>query len=48
MVVEKLLYNNIRFIFNKSINLIPDLIEVCDIVHIYDNTVIPFRIFKAL
>jgi len=26
--------------------LVPQLVEVCDIVHIYDNTDEPFRIFK--
>ena len=27
-------------------NLLPELIDVCDIVHIYDNTEFPYRIFK--
>ncbi|MCR5221296.1 MAG: hypothetical protein K6D90_00295, partial [Lachnospiraceae bacterium] len=26
--------------------LLPELVEVCDILHIYDNTSEPFRIFK--
>ena len=26
--------------------MIPELVEICDIVHIYDNTNVPFRIFK--
>ena len=30
----------------KALELIPSLIDVCDIVHIYDNTKDPFRIFK--
>lgn len=30
----------------KALNLIPQLVELCDIVHIYDNTNVPFRIFK--
>ena len=28
------------------LDLIPELVELCDIVHIYDNTNVPFRIFK--
>ena len=33
--------------YTKALNLIPDLIEVCDIVHIYDNSgEKAFRIFK--
>lgn len=32
--------------YYKSINFIPELIDLCDIMHIYDNTDIPFRIFK--
>ena len=24
----------------------PEIVKVCDIVHIYDNSEIPFRIFK--
>ena len=38
--------NKIKTRYNKSINLIPKLIELCDILHIYDNTTYPFRIFK--
>ncbi len=30
----------------KALRLIPELISVCDILHIYDNTVEPTRIFK--
>jgi len=30
----------------KALALIPELVEICDIVHIYDNTNVPFRIFK--
>ena len=30
----------------KSIALIPELVEVCDVIHIYDNTKMPERIFK--
>ena len=32
--------------YQKALTLIPELIEICDIVHIYDNTNVPFRIFK--
>ena len=30
----------------KALALIPELVEIGDIVHIYDNTKEPFRIFK--
>ena len=36
----------IRTRYTKALSLIPKLVEVCDILHIYDNTVEPFRIFK--
>ena len=32
--------------YEKALKLIPELVEVCDVLHIYDNTLIPFRIFK--
>ena len=32
--------------YYKALDLIPELISVCDIVHIYDNTKEPYRIFK--
>ena len=32
--------------FKRALNLIPELVEIYDIVHIYDNTKVPFRIFK--
>ena len=32
--------------YNKAMSLIPELIEVCDVCHIYDNSDEPFRIFK--
>lgn len=32
--------------YEKALDLIPELLDTCDIVHIYDNTNIPFRIFK--
>lgn len=36
----------IRSRYGKALALIPRLVEVCDILHIYDNTKEPFRIFK--
>lgn len=38
--------DKIKSRYKKALNLIPDLVEICDIVHIYDNTIYPFRIFK--
>ena len=38
--------DKIRARYSKALDLIPKLVEVCDILHIYDNTVEPFRIFK--
>ena len=32
--------------YYKALDLVPELVEICDIVHIYDNTTVPFRIFK--
>lgn len=32
--------------YDKAVKLIPELFEVCDIMHIYDNSTEPFRIFK--
>lgn len=32
--------------YEKALTLIPELVKVCDILHIYDNTDTPFRIFK--
>lgn len=32
--------------YSKALDLIPDLIEVCDIFHLYDNSLKAFRIFK--
>lgn len=32
--------------YEKSLALLPKLIEISDICHIYDNTDVPFRIFK--
>lgn len=36
----------IRARYEKALVLLPRLVEVCDILHIYDNTKEPFRIFK--
>ena len=38
--------DKIRSRYNKALALIPKLLEVCDIMHIYDNSTLPFRIFK--
>lgn len=38
--------DKIRSRYKKSLEMIPRFIEVCDICHIYDNTIEPFRIFK--
>ena len=39
--------DKIKSRYFKALNLIPELIEVCDVVHIYDNSGDkPFRIFK--
>ena len=32
--------------YNRALALIPMLVDICDILHIYDNTEEPFRIFK--
>ena len=36
----------IRSRYGKALSLIPQLLDVCDIMHIYDNSEVPFRIFK--
>ena len=38
--------DKIKSRYYKALDLIPELVEICDIVHIYDNTNTPFRIFK--
>lgn len=38
--------DRIRGRYKKALALIPQLVEVCDVLHIYDNTDVPFRIFK--
>lgn len=32
--------------YEKALKLIPELVKICDVMHIYDNTNIPYRIFK--
>lgn len=32
--------------YSRALSLIPRLVEVCDVLHVYDNTKEPFRIFK--
>ena len=32
--------------YYRALKLLPQLVEICDILHIYDNTEEPFRIFK--
>lgn len=32
--------------YHKALKLISELLEICDICHIYDNSETPFRIFK--
>ncbi len=36
----------IRIRYDKALALLPQVVDVCDILHIYDNTKEPFRIFK--
>lgn len=38
--------DKIRSRYVKALSLIPSLVDVCDVMHIYDNTKIPERIFK--
>lgn len=32
--------------YDRALKLIPNLIDICDVCHIYDNSEMPFRIFK--
>ena len=32
--------------YEKALDLIPELVKVCDVMHIYDDSEVPFRIFK--
>ena len=36
----------IRSRYKKALDLVPELVKLCDVMHIYDNTLEPFRIFK--
>lgn len=36
----------IRSRYVKALNLIPELVKVTDVMHIYDNSSVPYRIFK--
>lgn len=38
--------DKIRARYDRALALIPELIPVCDICNIYDNTIEPFRIFS--
>lgn len=38
--------DKVRTRYTRALKLLPELVEVCDILHIYDNTSDPFRIFK--
>ena len=38
--------DKIKSRYKKALMLLPKLVEICDILHIYDNTEEPFRIFK--
>ena len=38
--------DKIRLRFDRALKLLPDLLSICDIMHIYDNSDQPFRIFK--
>ena len=38
--------DKIKSRYTKALALIPQLVEISDIVHVYDNTIEPFRIFK--
>lgn len=36
----------IKVRYDRALRLIPELVPICDVCHIYDNTEEPFRIFK--
>lgn len=38
--------DKIRSRYEKALALIPELVKVCDVLHVYDNSTLPFRIFK--
>ena len=36
----------IRERFDRAIQLVPQIVDISDVMHIYDNTIEPYRIFK--
>ena len=38
--------DKVRTRYDRALKLIPRLVQVCDVLHIYDNTTEPYRIFK--
>lgn len=32
--------------YKKALAILPELVAICDVMHIYDNTNVPTRIFK--
>ena len=38
--------DKIRSRYSRALSLLPELVQVCDILHLYDNSTLPFRIFK--
>jgi predicted ABC-type ATPase len=38
--------DKIKSRYDKALKHIPELVKLCDIMHIYDNTSVPYRIFK--
>lgn len=38
--------DKVRSRYGKALALLPQLVELCDVMHIYDNSSVPFRIFK--
>ena len=38
--------DKVRSRYFKALKLLPDLIDVCDIILIYDNSVMPSLVFK--
>ena len=38
--------DKIRSRYNKALKLIPELVDIADVMHIYDNSIVPYRVFK--
>ena len=36
----------IRTRYQRALALLPELVAICDVLHVYDNTIRPYRIFK--